>query len=175
MEKAKQALESERNELAIEMQTLMQGKGESEHRRKKAEAQVQELQLKHSESERQRMELAEKLTKVQVRLQLSESDGAFSCSFDFCIHQCFFSLSVLFIMFLNVFTFYVFYLTLLCSANIDVFCPQAELDNVNSVLSEVEGKSIKAAKDCSAVESQLQDVQVQKDDRNVQRGHFTSI
>uniref|UniRef100_A0A7N6C154 Myosin-9 n=1 Tax=Anabas testudineus TaxID=64144 RepID=A0A7N6C154_ANATE len=98
MEKAKQALESERNELAIEMQTLMQGKGESEHRRKKAEAQVQEL------------------------------DGAFSCSFDFCIHQCFFSLS-------------------------------AELDNVNSVLSEVEGKSIKAAKDCSAVESQLQDVQ----------------
>uniref|UniRef100_A0A7N6BHN0 Myosin-9 n=1 Tax=Anabas testudineus TaxID=64144 RepID=A0A7N6BHN0_ANATE len=99
MEKAKQALESERNELAIEMQTLMQGKGESEHRRKKAEAQVQELH-----------------------------DGAFSCSFDFCIHQCFFSLS-------------------------------AELDNVNSVLSEVEGKSIKAAKDCSAVESQLQDVQ----------------
>lgn len=31
---------------------------------------------------------------------------------------------------------------------------------MNSVLSEVEGKSIKAAKDCSAVESQLQDVQV---------------
>lgn len=40
------------------------------------------------------------------------------------------------------------------------FCPQAELENVNSVLSEVEGKSIKAAKDCSTVESQLQDVQV---------------
>lgn len=40
------------------------------------------------------------------------------------------------------------------------FCPQAELDNVSSVLSEVEGKSIKATKDCSAVESQLQDVQV---------------
>lgn len=37
---------------------------------------------------------------------------------------------------------------------------QAELDNVNMVLSEVEGKSIKATKDCSAVESQLQDVQV---------------
>lgn len=68
MEKAKQALESERNELAIEMQTLMQGKGESEHRRKKAEGQVQELQLKHSESERQRLELAEKLAKVQVQL-----------------------------------------------------------------------------------------------------------
>ncbi|XP_026203984.1 myosin-9-like isoform X1 [Anabas testudineus] len=80
MEKAKQALESERNELAIEMQTLMQGKGESEHRRKKAEAQVQELQLKHSESERQRMELAEKLTKVQAELDnvnsvLSEVEG----------------------------------------------------------------------------------------------------
>lgn len=66
MEKAKQALESERNELSIELQSLMQGKGESEHRRKKAEGLVQELQLKHSESERQRMELAEKLTKVQV-------------------------------------------------------------------------------------------------------------
>lgn len=35
-----------------------------------------------------------------------------------------------------------------------------ELDNVNTLLSEVEGKSIKATKDHSAVESQLQDVQV---------------
>lgn len=68
VEKAKQALESERNELAIELQTLMQGKGESEHRRKKAEAAVQELQLKHSESERQRIELAEKYAKIQVQL-----------------------------------------------------------------------------------------------------------
>lgn len=67
-EKAKQALESEKNELTIELQTLMQGKGDSEHRRKKAEAQVQELQLKFSESERQRVELAEKLSKVQVKL-----------------------------------------------------------------------------------------------------------
>lgn len=66
MEKAKQALESERNELSIELQTLMQGKGESEHRRKKAESLVQELQLKYSESERQRVEQAEKLAKVQV-------------------------------------------------------------------------------------------------------------
>ena len=41
-----------------------------------------------------------------------------------------------------------------------LFCPQAELENVSGVLSEVEGKSIKATKDCSAVESQLQDVQV---------------
>uniref|UniRef100_A0A669CEB5 Myosin-9 n=1 Tax=Oreochromis niloticus TaxID=8128 RepID=A0A669CEB5_ORENI len=102
VEKAKQALESERNELSIELQTLMQGKGESEHRRKKAEAQVQELQLKHSESERQRLELAEKFSKVQVKI-LEEGQGL-------TIH-------------------------------------------------EVEGKSIKAAKDCSAVESQLQDVQ----------------
>lgn len=67
MEKAKQALESERNELSIELQSLLQGKGESEHRRKKAEAQVQELQLKHTESERQRLELAEKLAKTQVQ------------------------------------------------------------------------------------------------------------
>lgn len=70
MEKAKQALESERNELSIELQSLLQGKGESEHRRKKAEAQVQELQLKHTESERQRLELAEKLTKTQVQFFL---------------------------------------------------------------------------------------------------------
>lgn len=35
-----------------------------------------------------------------------------------------------------------------------------ELDNVSGLLSEVEGKSIKATKDHSAVESQLQDVQV---------------
>ncbi|XP_037646931.1 myosin-9-like isoform X2 [Sebastes umbrosus] len=80
MEKAKQALESERNELAIEMQTLMQGKGDSEHRRKKAEGLVQELQLKHSESERQRLEQAEKLAKVQVELEnvtavLSDVEG----------------------------------------------------------------------------------------------------
>ena len=68
MEKAKQAMESERNELAIEMQTLMQGKGDSEHRRKKAESQVQELLLKHSESERQRLEQAEKLSRVQVEI-----------------------------------------------------------------------------------------------------------
>uniref|UniRef100_A0A8C3AKB7 Myosin-9 n=1 Tax=Cyclopterus lumpus TaxID=8103 RepID=A0A8C3AKB7_CYCLU len=80
MEKAKQALESERNELVIEMQTLMQGKGDSEHRRKKAEAQVQELQLKHSESERLRLEQAEKLAKVQSELEsvstvLSDVEG----------------------------------------------------------------------------------------------------
>ncbi|XP_060921730.1 myosin-9-like isoform X1 [Labrus mixtus] len=100
MEKAKQVLECEKNELTIETQTLCQGKGESEHRRKKAEAQVLELQRKHLESEHQRMELAEKLTKVQ-----------------------------------------------------------AELDNVTLVLSDIEGKSIKATKDCSAVESQLQDIQ----------------
>jgi len=40
------------------------------------------------------------------------------------------------------------------------FCPQTELESVTTVLSDLEGKSIKATKDCSAVESQLQDVQV---------------
>lgn len=68
MEKAKQALESEKNELSIELQTLMHGKGESEHRRKKAEGLLQELQLKHSESERQRVEMTDKLSKLQVQL-----------------------------------------------------------------------------------------------------------
>lgn len=66
MEKAKQALESEKNELTIELQTLMQGKTDSEHRRKKAEGMAQELQAKYSEAERQRVELSEKLAKVQV-------------------------------------------------------------------------------------------------------------
>ncbi|KAJ8404193.1 hypothetical protein AAFF_G00339660 [Aldrovandia affinis] len=80
VEKAKQVLESERNELAIELQTLMQGKGESEHRRKKAEAQAQELQVKHVESEKQRLELAEKVSKLQAELEnvscmLSEVEG----------------------------------------------------------------------------------------------------
>uniref|UniRef100_A0A8C7FVW4 Myosin-9 n=1 Tax=Oncorhynchus kisutch TaxID=8019 RepID=A0A8C7FVW4_ONCKI len=80
VDKTKQALESERNELAIELQTLMQGKGDSEHRRKKAEGQVQELQVKHGESERQRIELAERVAKMQAELEtvnglLSEVEG----------------------------------------------------------------------------------------------------
>lgn len=66
VEKSKQALESEWNELQIEMKTLTQGKMDSEHRRKKAEAQVQELQVKFGESERQRQELADKMAKMQV-------------------------------------------------------------------------------------------------------------
>lgn len=66
VEKAKQALESEWNELQIELKTLVQGKSDSEHRRKKAESQVQELQVKHGESERQRQEMADKITKMQV-------------------------------------------------------------------------------------------------------------
>ncbi|MFT7797773.1 myosin-9-like isoform X2 [Arapaima gigas] len=73
MEKAKQALESERNELTIELQALMQGKGDSEHRRKKAEAQLQELQVKYADSEKQRIELAERVTKLQTELENSNS------------------------------------------------------------------------------------------------------
>lgn len=69
VEKAKQALESEWNEVQIELKTLTQGKGDSEHRRKKAEAQVQELQVKYTESERQRQEVADKVVKLQVRLR----------------------------------------------------------------------------------------------------------
>ena len=72
VEKAKQALESEWNELQIELKTLTQGKGDSEHRRKKAEAQVQELQVKYGESERQRQEVAEKMTKMQVQYGWSD-------------------------------------------------------------------------------------------------------
>lgn len=73
VEKAKQALESEWNELQIEMQTLTQSKSDSEHRRKKAESQVQELQVKFGESERQRQEMSDKITKMQV--QYGQSSG----------------------------------------------------------------------------------------------------
>ncbi|XP_076871464.1 myosin-9a [Brachyhypopomus gauderio] len=100
VEKTKQALESERNELQIELQSVSQSKNDSEHRRKKAEAQLQEVQLKYGESERQKKELTDKVTKLQL-----------------------------------------------------------ELDGLSSTLAEVESKSIKAAKDWSSVESQLQDTQ----------------
>lgn len=70
VEKTKQALESELNELQIELQSLTQGKGDSEHRRKKAEAQVQELQVKFGESEKQRQEQSSKITKMQVWKEL---------------------------------------------------------------------------------------------------------
>uniref|UniRef100_A0A8C2JFD8 Myosin, heavy chain 9a, non-muscle n=1 Tax=Cyprinus carpio TaxID=7962 RepID=A0A8C2JFD8_CYPCA len=73
VDKAKQALESERNELQIELQSLSQGKNESEHRRKKAESQLQELQVKHGESERQKQELADKVSKMQVELETVQS------------------------------------------------------------------------------------------------------
>lgn len=66
IEKEKKALESEWNELQIEVKALTQSKGDSEHRRKKAEAQVQELQIKFGETERQRQELSDKMTKMQV-------------------------------------------------------------------------------------------------------------
>ncbi|KAL7890987.1 hypothetical protein AOLI_G00004630 [Acnodon oligacanthus] len=68
VEKAKQALESERSELKIELQSLTQSKNDSEHRRKKAEAQLQELQLKHAESERQKKEFSDKVAKMQVEM-----------------------------------------------------------------------------------------------------------
>uniref|UniRef100_A0A8C0XPT9 Myosin-9 n=1 Tax=Castor canadensis TaxID=51338 RepID=A0A8C0XPT9_CASCN len=70
LEKAKQTLESERGELANEVKALLQGKGDSEHKRKKVEAQLQELQVKFNEGERVRTELADKVTKLQVRLLL---------------------------------------------------------------------------------------------------------
>uniref|UniRef100_A0A673YZG9 Myosin-9 n=1 Tax=Salmo trutta TaxID=8032 RepID=A0A673YZG9_SALTR len=113
VEKAKQAMESEHNELAIELKTLTQGKSESEQRRKKAETQVQELQIKHSESERQRKELAEKVAKMQVGVDWM-------------------------------------------------------LDTVAWL------KSIKATKDCSTVESQLQDVQALLQEETRQKLSFST-
>lgn len=66
MEKTKQAMESEFNEVQIELKALKQGKSESEHRRKKAETHLQELQIKYEDTERQKQEALEKTTKLQV-------------------------------------------------------------------------------------------------------------
>lgn len=54
---------------------------------------------------------------------------------------------------------------------------QAELENVSGLLNDVEGKSIKVAKDYSAVESQLQDVQVSDHTVNgsVQSEHYHGL
>lgn len=78
LEKAKQTLENERGELANEVKVLLQGKGDSEHKRKKVEAQLQELQVKFSEGERVRTELADKVSKLQVRLLWDPEPGPFS-------------------------------------------------------------------------------------------------
>lgn len=77
MDKAKQALESEYNELQIELSTQTQGKGESEQRRKKAESLVQDLQVKYGESERQRQELADRMAKMQVLGSCGATMGLF--------------------------------------------------------------------------------------------------
>ncbi|TWW69197.1 A Myosin heavy chain 9 Myosin heavy chain, non-muscle IIa Non-muscle myosin heavy chain [Takifugu flavidus] len=50
---------------------------------------------------------------------------------------------------------------------IEVQALMQELDNVNCTLNDVEGKSIKAAKDFTAVESQLQDVQLEDEQINL--------
>lgn len=66
LEKAKQALESEKVELSNEVKALLQGKGDAEHKRKKVDAQLQELQVKFTEGERVKTELAERVNKLQV-------------------------------------------------------------------------------------------------------------
>lgn len=81
LEKAKQALESERVELSNEVKVLLQAKGDSEHKRKKADTQLQELQVKFAEGERVRTELAERVNKLQVR------DWSFPFQF-LCISGC---------------------------------------------------------------------------------------
>lgn len=66
MEKSKQALESEFNEMQIEVKTLNQRKSDSEHCRKKVEAQLRELQVRYEDTDRQKQEALEKMTKLQV-------------------------------------------------------------------------------------------------------------
>lgn len=143
VEKAKQALESEYNELQIELKTLTQGKGDSEHRRKKAESQVQELQVKYGESERQRQELAEKLTKMQVECLLWGITGGGMRGGT--MRRGFWLTGLIYVNFFSV---------------------QSELENVNGLLTQAEGKNIKSSKDLSSFESQLQDSQVKKKKKN---------
>lgn len=69
LEKTKQVLESERNELSIEIKSLMQSKAESEHRRKKLESIMQEMQVKYTDGDRSRSELIERVGKLQVKAQ----------------------------------------------------------------------------------------------------------
>ncbi|MBN3295757.1 MYH9 protein, partial [Amia calva] len=68
LEQAKQTLKAKLNELAIELQALLQGRGDLEAQRKKAQTQLSELQLKHSESERRGAELADRNIKLQSQL-----------------------------------------------------------------------------------------------------------
>ncbi|XP_063283107.1 myosin-9 [Pelobates fuscus] len=80
LEKVKQSLEGERNELANEVKALLVGKTDSEHKRKKVEVQLQELQVKVTEGDRVRAELGERANRLQVELDnvstlLNQSDG----------------------------------------------------------------------------------------------------
>lgn len=140
------------------MKTLTQGKGDSEHRRKKAEAQVQELQVKYGESERQRQEVAEKMAKMQVQYgqsallegihrvedaQKEEKEELMVDRRKVCDDA---SVRMDGMAGLNC----------VCLSGI-----QLELENINGLLSEAEGKNIKSSKDLSSTESQLQDTQVQ--------------
>lgn len=45
---------------------------------------------------------------------------------------------------------------------VNFFSFQSELENVNGLLTQAEGKNIKSSKDLSSFESQLQDSQVKK-------------
>ncbi|XP_078286552.1 myosin-9 isoform X2 [Rhinoraja longicauda] len=68
LEKTKQVLEGERNELSVEMKSLMQTKADSEHKRKKLESILQEMQVKNTDGDRSRTELFEKAGKLQGEL-----------------------------------------------------------------------------------------------------------
>lgn len=81
LEKAKQALESERAELSNEVKVLLQSKGDSEHKRKRVDTQLQELQVKFTEGERIRTELTERVNKLQVRIQYKFSFEFFISSY----------------------------------------------------------------------------------------------
>ncbi|XP_061416725.1 myosin-10-like isoform X1 [Lethenteron reissneri] len=80
LEKSKQSLEAERQELLSEVRALAQSRSESEQKRKKTDGLLQELQVKAAESERSRAELGDRASKLQNELEnvstlLSETEG----------------------------------------------------------------------------------------------------
>ncbi|XP_041062705.1 myosin-11-like isoform X1 [Carcharodon carcharias] len=80
LEKNKQALEKENNDLSNEVRSLSTVKAEIEHKKKKLENQVQEFQVKVADGERARAELNDKVHKLQNELDnvtsiLNEAEG----------------------------------------------------------------------------------------------------
>ncbi|CAM4331563.1 unnamed protein product [Leuciscus chuanchicus] len=182
----KQAQESESNELQFEPQNLVWDKGEFENHRKKAEMQLQELQVKYAKSERQRIKLSETVAKVQLELDnmnghLSEakkkSVKAKDCSVpesqlqdvqcsDCCgimgfLQECCRKKAEMQLQELQL----KYAESERQRIELAETVAKVQLDNMKGHLNEAEKKLVKASKDCSVLESQLQDEVLQEETR----------